>query len=333
MRTTSTRIAAAVAACLALALPAAAQKPDADAARLRQIVQRLAKAPSYDKPNKDAVEAMEIAIRRVVSAGAGAEAEAKRLEQVVEKAAPADSFSTSYAHLTVKTARGSGRLAVAASFGAASRVAVFEAAGGKRLAAPASVQWAAPWDCEPRFTPDGSLVLLRCAVHDAGIRTAWRADLLTPAGDGYKLAHTWQRAGTLDYPGLALKGETLTLRSLDEPKSFFVAAAEPILKRTETIRIAGGKATVVTNRAEQPELRAADAWIAAARAAKRPTKPQAQVRAALPERTMLGEWKRSPIPNGSSTLVLTFDEATVGFTLLPAGGGTFKVAGVTVVRK
>ncbi len=333
MRPKHVPIAAFLLVCLSLGLPASAQKPDVDTARLRQIVQRLAKSSSYDAPNRDAVEAMEIVIRRVVAAGSNADAEAKRLAGVVEKAAPRDSFPTSYAHLTVNRAQAAGRQAIGVSFGAASRVAVFDASGKKRLAVPASMQWAAPWDCEPRFTPDGSLVLLRCAVHDAGIRTAWRADLLAPAGDGYKLVQTWKRAGTLDYPGLALKGDTLTLRSLDEPKSFIVAAAEPMLKRTETIRIAGGKATVLTSRAEQPELRAADAWIAAARSAKRPTKQQAPIRAALPERTMLNEWKRNPIPNGGCTLVLTFDEAQVGFTMLPAGGGTFRVGGVTVVNR
>jgi len=287
-----------------------------------------------EAPNRLAVEAMEIVIHRVLAAGASAQAEGDRLSGELEKAEEgAYGPSTSFSWMSVRTAKSHAILAVAVTYGAASRVAVFDTRASLRLVVPKVGGWMHPWRVEPHFAPDGTLLLLSGQVEDVGFRLGYRTDLLDRTANGYRLARTWTRQGILDYDGAELKGGTLVLRSIDDPVSFYVVRADAVFQRTETYRIAHGAAKLVSNVAYQPELRFVDAWIAQARKAKKPTVLEKRLASALSgEWLELDSWRQTPATGGKRTVTVDFGDVTLILTL--AGSpGRYRVLDVSVKHR
>ncbi len=278
-------------------LPCAAQPVPQ---RFADLARELAPASPGDRPEPRAVEAMELAAAPVISAlrsghaAARAERAAKPFVDAVDQAARgADNGATGYTWMRVAAARRGDLGAVVVTYGAASRLALLRLSTGKRLTLPAGALWQTPWSALPRFADDTTLALSCDSVQDMGMRTGMRLDTYRINGDAAVRTGRVELARTLEWGGCTLRGDRAVLSGLQMPEGFFTTAPVRLFEVRQEWRLNRGRATLVRQALGQPELRAIDAWIVRARAARKPSPAQVRFRAAFPEPDMLDKYRRS----------------------------------------
>ncbi len=142
--------------------------------------------------------------------------------------------STDYRSMGGAFSRTKGRLAVGVRMGGVSRLRVFDTASMKQIKLPSELDWVYGFDSRPTFLSWGMLTVDAPAIKEMGIRYAYRFHFLKDEGSNYSIAETQQ--GTWNLPGehedshVEIHGDTVTLRTIEPPKSFIVSDAAGLFK-------------------------------------------------------------------------------------------------------
>ncbi len=235
----------------------------------------------------------------------------------------------------VNTARHGGRCAIAVTMGAVSRLAVFDRSGGGSYEVGAPMRWLYRYHQRPQFAANGLLLVISDSVQDAGMREGLRIDLLGLSGRRFTVRQTLKRLFVLDkeWPArVSRAGDRLTLESVDAPGAILTSHADTHFERVETFAIEPAGLRPLSVLLRDPELRAVDAWLQAAKEAKRPAPMQSLARHLVPEGAMLSDCTVRALGAGQVAATVTFEDANVRFTLQKTGG-SLRVIAVQSVRK
>jgi hypothetical protein len=263
----------------------------------------------------------EVAARAAVDALAEAAVQPGFVLASYQRAAGTYEFSTDPRRLAVGTARQGATVATAVTLGSYSKVVLTR--NGRPLALPAAFGFLRGFQAAPIFVGERLLVDQQ-SVQDMGVRYAYRLAVLAPAGEAYRTVRTWSGTWTLDAAEndhRVLTGQRLRLRTIDAPKAFFTSSPERLFTTVTTWDVGGALTTPMRTERRQRELRAVDAWIVAALAARHPSPPQARFRKAWGTgRPMLESWRIASGPRVS------------GVTLEAEGHYEFRVSSDGTVR-
>lgn len=326
---------------VSLAAANAGQAPstvEGELPRFKELATSVANSAPTERPDPKLSEALDILLRAARRAWeASPNISDTQLEKQLSAFAKAanpkkkDFSSSEPCWFSFHTARQRKRFAIAFTYGPISRLAVFNADTKQPMPVDRKMAWLYPWSQKPVFLSDGSLLVLSHSVQDMGIRTGRRVDTLRQQDGQWKHIQSLTRQSSLDLsPGVKVAGQTLTLQSLDEFQTFFVASAVPVPLREESFQITQGKLRPLNTILQDQTLRCADAWMAQARAARRPTADQKKVRQHLPDREMLSEYHEKRLAHGQVLLSLEFDDITLRFTLQRASN-TWQVRALKAV--
>lgn len=308
----------ALAACIALitgAPPAAPVQQFAVAARVwrgRQLPER---------PVASVVRALDALLDDCAAALRAGRLKEREAEYAAASPDPKGAGATECGRPEVRAVGDRALAVIAVRWGAVSRVALYSSATGVRQKDVSGLGWMQPWSVEPRLSSDGTIVLLCQTVQDIGVRVGLRLVLVgRTAGGATKVTEDWTRRTMLDYGGLKLQGEVLTAGFLEEPRAFFTAAADDLFHRQETRRIHAGRSTLTRSTVDQPTLRAADDWLVAAKAARKPNAEQRAVRPFLADRMMLLKYRGGQRADRAS-VIYEFEEFSISFEIAKTAAG------------
>lgn len=177
-----------------------------------------------------------------------------------------DGMPSDFSNLQATAFRDGDRWLVNVAAGFASSVQAFDRTG-KRLKVPMLERWA--YRYAGPFRRVGPHVMFDgYSLQDAGVRYGYRLAFLRRTPEGYAPAGLIVGGWTYDDGGdahLRLTGSRVVVRSLDSPKSFFVASPERLLRREETWDARGPSLRRVAVRLLDPDVRAVDDWLFAHR--------------------------------------------------------------------
>lgn len=245
----------------------------------------LLKSASFESASaKTVVRNLDLLLNAVYKAG---RADAPLLKAWNKLAAGNDDGSmTEFSWLDADVLHLSGGVVVAsATYGPVSRLAAWNGQG-RPIPVPDDFKYMLRW--HPRLAASGNtLLLISDSIQDAGMRVATRVDLIALTALGLVKGQGLEIGHTLDWGGAKVRGSTLTVDRLEEPKSFFVASAEAIFRRHEVYSVRGGTLTQVSSLPLDQPLRALDAYVYQAQHTKSPTATQRIARKVLPVQNML----------------------------------------------
>ncbi|MGV3616412.1 MAG: hypothetical protein ACO1SV_13865 [Fimbriimonas sp.] len=227
-----------------------------------------------------------------------------RLE-AYQRAAGKPEFATDVRRLQVVRAKGGDREVVGVSVGPFSRLLGRDRRGP--LAFPKRFDLVRQFEAIPRFV--GKWLLVDGAgIQDAGVRYGYRVAYLAPTGKGFEIKRDWKGVWTLDeepHAHLELRGTRMTLRTIEEPKTFFTSNVERLFAVSESWDLSRGLPRLLkTDRHEFNLMRAVDDWIAGVYAAQRPNAFQRAFREEWGEmRTMLTDWKITKGRHGATVIL------------------------------
>ena len=171
-------------------------------------------------------------------------------------------FTSDPASLDASVYKDRDRWLVNVRMGYASSVAAFDRSG-KWLGTPAAQRWS--YRYAGAFRPVGKLILFDAqSLQDAGVRYGYRFAFLRRTSQGYASAGTLSGEWAFtdgDETLLRESGTRLTVKSLDAPKSFFVASPVLLLRREETWDASGQRVRRLATRLLDPDVRAVDDWL------------------------------------------------------------------------
>jgi|GEM_PF-3209276 len=254
----------AVALTLAIAFPPA-QAPEVKAFQ-DAFALRKAEFPS-EKPDAAIQKAMDILIdklRKDTTGNSTIDDVAKILNPFTRAVQREEVFSTSYASIGGAVSRGFGRVAVGVRMGAASRMRVFSAASGKPVPTPKEFDWQYQYDSNPILMSGGKVVVDSPGIQDAGVRYGYRVWVLNTAADGIKVAKRLDGVWTLEDETnghMSLEGTTLTLSTIDDPKTFLTTSPERLFTRITTYDLSTPIPTRLKSDAKDPIFRQLDDWM------------------------------------------------------------------------
>lgn len=221
--------------------------------------------------------------------------------KVYQNAVGDPDYPTSPRRLAVERARKGGVEVVGVTIGSWSRVRGRDAKTGN-LIFPSSLDLIARYDAAPAFV-GRSLIVVQTSVQDAGVRYRYRVNILEPVGDAYRKTETL--AGTWTYGDspeacLSINGTEVTLRTLEEPKTFFTTNADRLCRTTSVWDLSGVRPRRKRVMRSDLEIRAIDRWIGEALATKRPDAGREAFKKAWgSDRPMLEGWKQKKVSGGS----------------------------------
>jgi len=231
---------------------------DPDVEAFRAAWQTAARHEVTEKTDAGVLAALDrlaLGVRRKFVAGGTAESAIKPFQAAIAKP---DRSTSDPASLQAVVSRDGDRLIIDVRMGYASSVSAFDAKGN-RLEVPPAMRWSYR---KFGFTfRSGSLLAFNgTSLSDAGVRYDYDLRWLRRTKRGYIGAGLTQ--GHWNYNSqashLQIKGDRVTLLSLDEPKAFFTDNATLLLRRQEVW--SGGVRRSV--KLFDQDLRAADAWLA-----------------------------------------------------------------------
>jgi len=220
----------------------------------------------------------------------------------------------------IESARQGSRRAIAVTMGAVSRLRVVDEANGQSIEVAKPMQWLYRYRQHPQFASDGGLLIISDSVQDAGVRVGLRIDLLRQAGKSYQVQQTIKRLFVLDNDFPALNGDRLVVRSVDTPQAILTSQADQHFSRIEEFEITGSGVRTVRTRVLDPELRAVDAWLLAARRTRFPDAIQALARKRITGGTLLNDCSLRPKGFDTVEATVEFDSAKFRFTLRKVDG-------------
>jgi hypothetical protein len=286
--------------------------------RFTEIATKIAREFAPDDPEAQAVEAMEIVLKAGIEAAKrnprlddkGLEAALKPYAEAVTVAAKGqEEYGLAYNRLIPHIATRQGRGVLTVTYGPVSRAAFFELSTGKRFPVPGKLGWMLAWEARPVFCPDGTLLLLSHYIHDAGYRSGIRVSLLESIEGktaGYALRTDWKKVITLEYGGVNLDRDRLSLTYIDLPQAFFTTSSDTTFERKQTFRIARGRAYLLQDEKKQPELRFLHDWMLEARRAKKPNVLQKRFRTLSWEAELLDDVKITHPRSGRTAVRVDF---------------------------
>jgi hypothetical protein len=210
-------------------------------------------------------------------------------------------FVTSPRRLAVERARKGDIEVVGVTIGSWSRVRGRHARLGD-LTFPSSLDFIARYDATPIFV-GRSLIVVQTSVQDAGVRYGYRTTFLSQEGTAFRktetLTGTWTY-GDAPEACLSIKGTEITLRTLEEPKSFFTTNADRLCRTTSIWDLSGARPRRKRVMRSDLEIRAIDRWIGEALSVKRPDMGRGAFRKAWgTDRPMLEGWRLKKVTGGS----------------------------------
>ena len=215
--------------------------------------------PKPDAKVQKALDALASGVIARVSHGSTVDAALKLFEAAIR---PMPEFTSDPSSLGASTYKDGDRWLVNVRMGFASSVVAFDRSG-KRLGTPAAQRWSFRY--AGGFRPVGKLILFDAeSIQDAGVRYAYRYAFLRRTPQGYVSAGTLSGAWAFtdsDETPLRQQGSQLIVRSLDPPKSFFVASPVLLLRREETWDASGQTVRRRATRLLDLDVRAVDDWL------------------------------------------------------------------------
>lgn len=218
--------------------------------------------------------------------------------------------------LGASIARRGDSVAILVNYGPLAKLAVFDRK--VRVKLPPNVAFIRPFAGHVSITPDGTVVVNLNSVQAMGMRDRLRVITLSNAG-GWKVGADLNRAKTLEWGGVELKGDRLTVTSIDEPKSFFTTAPETLFERAETFLVSQGKLTSLQAKLDNPELRWLDDWMATAQKAKNPDAMQKKLKSYYREPALLEGWSCTK-PKAGVQIYTIETSVSLKITVLSKGG-------------
>lgn len=241
-------------------------------------------------------KAMDILIeklRRDTDGNTSAEEVTKMLNPYSRAVSTEEVFPTTYASLGASISRGMGKIAIGVRMGAVSRLRVFNAATGKPVAVPKAFDWQYQYHANPIILSGGKVLVDSPAIQDAGVRYTYRVSFLNPGPNGYTLARQLTGIWTLGDEGdghLSIGGDTMTLSTIDAPKSFITTSPERLFTRVTTYDLGGTAPRSTKTEVKEPTFRALDDWMAAAMKAPKTELEKRFVKAYGKEPRILETW-------------------------------------------
>ncbi|MBI3919983.1 MAG: hypothetical protein HY318_01095 [Armatimonadetes bacterium] len=331
----------AIIAILVLTLTSSILHAEDQLLRFQELDAKLGATVPGENPNPTAIEVLEILIGQVY----GLIHQNPRLidGQIREALKPYDEAIRQnkgevypveeYRWVSVSAARHGNRVAISANYGPASRLAVFDTSTCRRCKVPPALEWLVPWHQFPVFLPDGGLMIKSDRVMQ-GNRIGSRVDFLTRVAQGYRPIRSMERIIILDYGGAEVKGNRMTLVSIDESRSFFTSAATPLFGREEVYVVRDGVPSLIRDTKLQPTLRFLDQWMLQARAAGRPSRLQRQFKRLISEEVMLTDYQIRKLVGGRIRVDVGLDTIPAGrIRFLLRGGTNCRVLSVRFVRQ
>lgn len=322
--------------CLSLSLSAwgPADASDTDLARFTVLARKVTETPITEQPTEEMSEALEILHRaafRICSdhpalTDKELEQQLKPFEQKLNPAKTASGLRDPI-WFDAATSRRKNLLAIAVTFGAVSRLKVYDTQTGKTLVLPSLMNWFFPFHPHPHFADDTTLLFVSETVQDAGVRVGLRLDTLYRKGQQFTLTQTVMRQYNLQQPPPQIHANRLTITSVQDPKNFFFASADMRLECTEVFKIKNGRLHPLSQQKKDRALRAVDAWISTAKRVPQPNSHQRLIRRYLSHPTLVDDCSVKRISSAIERVTLTFDTAIVHFTV-KAMQGTEKVLDV-----
>lgn len=317
-----------------------ANPPDAALARFAVLARRVAAKPVAEKPTAEMSEALDILLQAAwqkcrANPNLTDEQLATQLKPFQQKLDPDKKTmgAMDARWFAVSTARRENLLAIAVTFGAASRLRVHDTQTGKTVAVPSRFDWFYPFQPLPYFADDGTLLLVSGTVRDMGFRSGLRLDALQQNGQRFGLKQTILRQVILDNAQPDVKNNRIVVKSVDEPQAFFFAQADDRLGRTEVFEVKNGTLTKIRDEKHDRALRAVDAWIMVAKRVQKPSKEQSQVRRYLPQLDMVEECVVKRLMPATEQATLTFDDVTFRFVIQHENGANRVISLQIIPRK
>lgn len=220
-----------------------------------QIAARHEASAKPDAAILSALDQLAAGVRGRVARGASLETALKPFQAAVAKK---DGSTSDPSSLDATLFHDGNRTLIDVRMGYASSLSAFDPSG-RRLTLPASLRWSYR-NFGDFFRAGSSIVFDGTTLSDAGVRYAYDLQWLRRTGQGY--ASIGRATGNWNYnsdsPHLTAKGARLTLRSLDEPKSFFTDNATLLLRRQEIWQDGRRRSTTLLDQ----DVRTADTWLA-----------------------------------------------------------------------
>lgn len=228
----------------------------------------------------------------------------------------ADSYVTSFSSVDGNVVRDRNRIAILVRMGAVSRLRLFDAKSQANLPLPATYDWRVGYSSIPHLTKSDEIIVDGFSIQDAGVRYGYIVTVLKAGRKGYVEQAAYQGGWVLEDQGeshLRLSGRILTLKAIDEPKSFFTSSAEVALSSVRTVDLSGTKPRIVRQVALAPELRGIDRWMQAATTNPKTASERAFAKA-YPSPAMLESWTIK-----GRTAILELDGLKAKFQLAGTG--------------
>ena len=269
-----------------------------------------------DAKVQKALDALAIGVVARVAHGSTVEAALKPFAAAIRQK---PEFTSDPSSLGASAYMDGDRWLVNVRMGPASSVAAFERSG-QRLAMPSAQRWS--YRYAGAFGSVGRLILFDAeSIQDAGVRYRYRYAFLRRTPQGYASAGTlsgvWAFTDEGETP-LRQDATRFAVRSLDDPKSFFVAAPVLLLRREEAWDASGPRLKLVSRRLLDPDIRAVDTWLATHRDTRLPNGTR------IPKDVRMADF---PV-RSKGVVIIDLDGTNLRFTLAKRGDRNV-VTGVT----
>jgi len=182
---------------------------------------------------------------------------------------------------------------------------------------------------ESKRLPSGLMLLIEDGFYSEGSRDLVRLTWFRLNGSRFKRVLAFEGTATLDGLPPIVQGNSVRLRTVDEPHAFLVAAADSTFGRDSTWRVEHGVPRLVNHKLLAQRLRAVDAEIWRSWSANHPSPLQKQIRKAWPEPDDLFSWTEK-----RNRAIWTVNvNRDYSFTLRRAPTGEWKVIGFRTTHK
>ena len=162
---------------------------------------------------------------------------------------------------------------------------------GSQLLGSSGVVWTKGFSSHhSQSLPSGLVLLVEDGFYSQGSRDIVRLTWFRKESSTYKKVLAFQGTATLEDLPPKIDGNSVRLRTVDEPRAFLVSAADNTLGRDRTWLVQHGTPHMVMNKPRSIPLRMVDEAVSSALSASHPTVLQKQIRKVWSERIDLESW-------------------------------------------
>lgn len=256
----------------------------------------------------------------------------KLLKPFNEAISSGDFVETSYRNLQGAVSRGFGRIAVGVHMGSVSRLRVFHEADRSPVPLPTLFDWVHQFGSVPIMMHGGDILVDGMGFQDAGVRYGYRLWVLHPLNGRYQLTKTMSGIWTLaEFDGdyhIGLKAQSVLVKSVESPTSFFTDNSTRLIKVHTTYELANGQLKLVDREVKEPAVKAVDQWMTKAMKSPSTEMEERFAKAYGKEPQMVEEWSEEIMFSRPAKVELVFGKR-FSFTLKEAGKG-YVVTGLSI---